>query len=239
MRVAITGGTGGIGRAIAARLVAGGDEVVLLDRRRDDSVPGEFVEADLSDPESAQQAFQAVASGGPLKGLVAAVGIAGAQSGDQAVDELDYATWRRMLAANLDSLYLTLHEAIPLLRAAAPSSVVTIGSVSGLVGAPGGGRTHAYAASKGGVIALSRTAAITYAGEGIRINCVCPGAVATSFLTEMPDYEKRQERLSAMHPLGRVAKPAEVAEAVAFLLGPAAAFITGAIIPVDGGLTAQ
>jgi len=239
MRVLITGGTGGIGRATVDLLAAHGHQVLLMGRTQPASGPWEFFKADLADYEAVGRAFAKVAEGGALDGVVASAGMGAAAMGDAPLDKVQPSSWQALLRANLDTMYHTLHFAIPLLREAAPSSVVTVSSIAGMVGSPGGVGTHTYAASKGAVIQLTRAAAITYAPDHIRFNVICPGAVDTPLLRKFFDtYPHVEEQVISRHPLGRVAYPEDIAELAAFLLSPASAFITGAVIPVDGGFTA-
>jgi dihydroanticapsin dehydrogenase len=236
-RIVVTGGAGGIGSACARRLAAHGHDVVCLDRVAPADDFGQSIVVDLADPDAVRATFDGI--GRPLHGLVAAAGIGGAQAADGPVDELTFSSWRAVMSSNLDSLYLTLNAALPLMLDSAPASIVTIGSVAALVASPGGAATHAYAASKGAVVSLTRTVAITYASRGIRANCVCPGAVATPMLDRFAEqFPTARDDLARRHPLGRLAQPSEVAATVEFLLGDDAAFVTGAMVPVDGGLTA-
>jgi NAD(P)-dependent dehydrogenase (short-subunit alcohol dehydrogenase family) len=145
-----------------------------------------------------------------------------------------------VLNVNLNGVFFGCKHVIPQMIRQGGGSIVNTASIAGLVGSP---NLAAYCASKGGVIALTKEIALDYAKSNIRINCVCPGAIMTPmierFVSRAPNPEKVLENLKIMHPLGRLGKPEEVANAVLFLASDDASFITGAAYPVDGGLTAQ
>ncbi|MGL6044679.1 MAG: SDR family oxidoreductase, partial [Sandaracinobacteroides sp.] len=150
--------------------------------------------------------------------------------------EIPLAAYDAVMAVNLRGLLLCLQAQLSRLQRG--SAIVNTASVMGVVAAPGLG---AYVASKHGVMGLTRTAALDYAAAGIRVNAILPGAVRTPMLTERafienPGYEAMA---SSIHPIGRMAEPAEIAEAAAWLLSDLASFVTGAGLPVDGGLTAM
>ena len=143
-----------------------------------------------------------------------------------------------VLEANLRSVVLYCRLAVPLLRAAGGGSIVTVSSVLGLVGGDEDFATHAYAASKGGLIALTRAMAATYAREGIRCNVVCPGLIETPLSRRVQEDARIRARLADLQPLtGTFGHPEDVAQAVLYLA--TAPFVTGAVLPVDGGWTAR
>lgn len=153
--------------------------------------------------------------------MIAAAGVGGAPAGDGPVDNLPWEGWRLLMSANVDTLFVTLRECVPLLTTGT-GSIVTLGSIAALVGNHGGAPTHAYAATKGAVISLTRAVALTYAHLGIRANCVCLGAVDTPFLQAYRDaYPDQIGALEARHPLGRVGRPQKIAAFIEFLLSPA------------------
>lgn len=231
MRVVVTGAGSGIGRAVAERLTADGAKVAALD------LTGP-VRCDVSDPASVDAAFAAVATElGGLDGLVTCAGV----TDGSPTDEMPLDTWNRLLGVNLTGTFLCVRAALPHLVRSGSGSIVTIGSVGSLVAA---GRSAAYDATKGGVLALTRGLAAEYADRGIRANCVCPGLVATGLAANSAaDSALRPEPRTAIAgrvnpPIPRAAEPAEIAAAVAFALSAEASFVTGAAIPVDGGYTA-
>ena len=232
--VLLTGAAGAIGAAIwdAARDagatviatdIAGGHGIVPLDVT--DEAQWERV---IADAEARQ---------GRLDGLMNAAGIAAVGS----VEKTDFATWRRVMAVNLDGTFLGCKYAFPLLRKQG-GAIVNLSSVLGLIGGP---NLAAYGASKGGVSLLTKSVALNGARykPPVRCNAVCPafieGAMVDGIASGTRDPSAVKGRLAMDIPLGRLGRPEEVAKVCVFLLSDASAFITGADVPVDGGLTAR
>jgi len=168
--------------------------------------------------------------------LDAAVNAAGVEGPSAVTTELPTADWTRVIAVNLTGTWLCLREEIPAMVASGGGAIVNLASVGGVAGYAG---SSAYAASKHRVVGLTRSAALEYAAQGVRINAVCPGAVDTPMLdrTTGGDAERRR-RLVASKPIGRLATPEEVAGIAVWLCGDAAAYIVGHALVVDGGMLA-
>jgi NAD(P)-dependent dehydrogenase (short-subunit alcohol dehydrogenase family) len=152
------------------------------------------------------------------------------------LEQLPLETFDRVLAVNLRAVVLGLRAALPELRRAEAASVVVTASVSGLGGDPG---MWTYNAAKGGVVNLVRSAALELARDGIRINAVCPGPIHTGMTRGIQGVAQVHDELRRHIPLGRWGEAHEVARVIAFLASRAASFVTGAIVPVDGGVTAN
>jgi meso-butanediol dehydrogenase/(S,S)-butanediol dehydrogenase/diacetyl reductase len=173
-----------------------------------------------------------------LDALVCAHGISGRPHGDGPVDACTEEAWDRVLDANLKSVFLYCKRAIPLLRSAGGGAIVTVSSVLGLVGGDADFATHAYATSKAGIIGLTRAMAVTYAGDAIRCNVICPGLIETPMSARVQADERIRARLAELQPLtGDFGRPEDVAGAALYLA--TAPFVTGAVLPVDGGWTAR
>jgi meso-butanediol dehydrogenase/(S,S)-butanediol dehydrogenase/diacetyl reductase len=232
----ITGGAGGIGLGIGRRLAAEGARVLLADTVPPPAEAADFGAAylatDVTSPgECAAATAEAVGRWGRLDVLVNAAGIgAGAR-----VAELDDATWDRVLAVNLKGAFVMSRAAWPALAARA-GAIVNIASLAGLVVRPEMG---AYAASKAGLIQLTRVLAVEGAAVGLRANAVCPVWTDTPMLHAFLEHTGHPARtlklITAGIPAGRVATVEDVAAAVAFLASEEARFITGVALPVDGG----
>jgi len=233
----VTGAAGGIGGAAVLALEGEGAEVFGVDLA--DGFSGWH--ADLTDAAEAEGAVMAAAERhGRLDVVVTAAGISGRRYGDGPVHACTEDAWDRVLAGNLKSVFLTCKYAIPHLVEAGGGSIVNISSVVGLVGGDEDFGTHAYGASKGGVIALTRGIAVYYGPQGVRCNVVCPGVIDTPMAFRSVGDPKIRARLRDLHPLtAQPGLPEDVAAAVLYLAGPESSFVTGAVLPVDGGWTAR
>ena len=237
----VTGAGGGIGGAVTAALAAAGHAVLAVDHETAGVPAAERVVphvADLADDAQAGGAVAAAAERfGRLDVLVCAHGGSGRGLGDGPVDECTEAGWDATLELNLKSVFLVCRHAVPALRANGGGAIVTVASVLGLVG-DRDFATHAYAAAKGAVIALTRSMAVTYAPDGIRCNVVCPGLIATPMSARAQADPAIRARLGELQPLtGDLGRPEDVAEAVLYLA--TAPFVTGSVLTVDGGWTAR
>jgi meso-butanediol dehydrogenase / (S,S)-butanediol dehydrogenase / diacetyl reductase len=237
----VTGAAGGIGSAVCAALGRAGYDVVAVDRD-EAAAPGEpglgaFVghRADLADAAQVAGVFERLDA---LDVVVCAHGGSGRAFGDGPVDACTDEGWEATLAMNLTSVFHVCRGAVPLLRAGGGGAIVNVASVLGIVGGDRDFATHAYAASKGAVIALTRAMAATYAPDGIRCNVVAPGLIATPMSERAQGDQRIRARLAELQPLtGDFGRPEDVAAAVLYLAD--APFVTGTVLTVDGGWTAK
>jgi NAD(P)-dependent dehydrogenase (short-subunit alcohol dehydrogenase family) len=146
--------------------------------------------------------------------------------------------WDELMRVNVRGFFVHARAALPALAERDASAIVNMASISGLVGLP---LQTAYCSTKGAIVQLTRQLAVEFAPQGVRVNAVAPGAIETPFLLDVlpPDPSEILRDIAASHPIGRNSQPAEIAEIVAFLASSRAGFLTGAVVPVDGGYTAQ
>jgi NAD(P)-dependent dehydrogenase (short-subunit alcohol dehydrogenase family) len=244
----VTGGSLGIGRAAAAGLGRAGAAVAIcgsnaehvtaaVEALRGEGLTVEGFVADVARPDDVERLVRDTVEA--FGGLDILVNSAGIQRYGTA-PETTVATWDEVFDVNVRSMFLTAKFAIPEMRRRGGGSIVNVSSVQAFTALRG---SVAYVASKGAINALTRALAQDHAPDGIRVNAVCPGSVDTPMLRWAADQfrgERPQDDLVAewgtMHPMGRVARPEEVADLIVYLAGPHASFITGAAVPVDGGL---
>jgi meso-butanediol dehydrogenase/(S,S)-butanediol dehydrogenase/diacetyl reductase len=216
--VVVTGNRGGIGSSTADAFADAGWDVRGLEADDDPAV-----------------VFGALDR---LDALVCAHGMSGRRLGDGPVDTATDEAWAVVLDTNLTSVFRYCRQAVPLLRAAGGGAIVTVSSALGLVGGDQDFATHAYAASKAGLIGLTRAMAVSYAPEGIRCNVICPGLIATPMSTRAQDDPAIRARLPELQPLtGDFGRPEDVAGAAVYLA--TAPFVTGAVLTGVGGWTAR
>lgn len=239
----ITGGASGLGKAAAELMAREGASVLIADvapqgeevaaAYRDQGLKVAFTKVDVrSEEQVAAMVKQAVDLYGRLDIMVANAGI----GAGNAADKCDLADWDKTIGINLTGVFLCNKHAIPALRAAGGGVIVNTASMYGLVGFAG---NAPYAAAKGGVVNLTRAMAVEYAKENIRVNAVCPGVIKTPLVAPTLADQAANDFLTSLHPMGRLGEPAEVAKAIAFLASDDASFITGAMLAIDGGYTAQ
>ena len=239
----VTGAAGGVGREVVRLLHEAGASVVAedIDPKVEELVTGDgrivAVEGDVAHASTAQGAVTfALERFGRLDILVNNAARFLMKSILDTSDE----EWDGLLSTNVRGVFVHSRAALPHLAERESSAIVNLASISGLIGLP---QQAAYCATKGAIVQLTRQLAVEFAPQGVRVNAVAPGAIETPFLLDALDGAPNKEEIlagiAASHPLGRNSHPAEIAEIVVFLASRKAGFVTGAILPADGGFTAQ
>lgn len=246
----VTGSGAGIGRETALKFAEEGAKVVVSDINgeagaetvamiKDAGGEAVFVRADVAKSEDVEALVAAVVETyGRLDCACNNAGIEGkiAPMVDQTTENLD-----AILNVNLRGVFFCLQSEIRQMLENGGGAIVNLASVAGLIGFPG---LSPYVASKHAVNGLTKNAALEYGGQGIRVNSICPGGIDTRMLNSLAEQstggtQSSEEMMSPLHPMGRIGKPAEVAELIVWLCSPKASFVTGANIPIDGGYVAQ
>jgi len=247
----VTGGGSGIGRATAQLFAAEGAQIIILDIDADSTAqslaslkgphPGSSRILDATDAQQVASAIESVVSNyGRLDVLVNVAGGSGRKWGDGPADSCTIEGWDKTLALNLDSLFYCCKYALQAMLPRGQGVIVNTSSVLGLVGGDDDFATHAYAASKGAVISLTRSIASYYAPRGIRANVICPGLIATPMSQRAQESEHIRTRLPGLQPLtSDFGSPQDVAQAALYLASDASSFVTGAVLTVDGGWTVR
>jgi meso-butanediol dehydrogenase/(S,S)-butanediol dehydrogenase/diacetyl reductase len=231
----VTGAASGIGAACAQRFHDEGARVAGLDMAVPDAHPCDaFVTADVRDADAVSAVVGSVVSHlGPIDVLVNAAGV----SSFGTADTIDEAEWSRVLDINLKGTWLVARAVVPGMVERGAGSIVNLASVEGI---EGGQAQTAYNASKGGVVLLTRSMAVDYGPNGVRVNCLCPGMIETpmTVMLQEPGLKGVHDWFESQHLLGRTGKPEEVAAAALFLASDDASFVTGHALAVDGGYLA-
>ncbi len=240
----VTGGGSGIGEACALTFARSGGKVIVADydqeggNRVADTIEADggeatFVSVDVSKPEQVEKMVAAAVE--TYGGLHVAVNNAGIGGASAPVGEYPIDSWNQVIGVNLDGVFYGMRYQIPAMLESGGGSIVNMASILGSVGFA---TSSAYVAAKHGVVGLTKSAAIEYSGQGVRVNSVGPGFISTPLLDKSLD-EATLAMLATMHPIGRLGTSQEVANLVAFLGSDEAAFCTGGYYLVDGAYTAQ
>jgi NAD(P)-dependent dehydrogenase (short-subunit alcohol dehydrogenase family) len=244
--VIITGAAAGIGQATALAFARAGARVAVSDVMEDggretvrqiEDAGGEamFVRADVAQPAEVQSLVDTVV--GAWGRLDIAFNNAGIEGHSAPTADCTEDNWHRVIGINLTGVWASMKAEIPAMLAGGGGVIVNNASVAGLVGFAG---SPAYVASKHGVVGLTKTAALDYATQGIRVNAVCPGVIRTAMVERVIEATPgMEEMLAGMEPVGRLGTPEEIAGTVLWLASDAASFVTGQAIAVDGGLVAR
>ncbi|MFG6147800.1 SDR family NAD(P)-dependent oxidoreductase [Halobacillus sp. B23F22_1] len=245
----ITGAGSGQGKEAAKLFAAQGARVIIAEWKEEhgknvEQEIGEegnnatFIQTDISNEENVKKLVEQVVHEEQRIDILfnnAGVGFSSRSKYQMAsVLETPLEDWNQILSINLNGTYLMCKHILPIMIEQQSGSIVNNSSLNGILGVTG---ADAYTASKGGVVALSRVMAVDYGKHNIRVNCICPGAIDTPMIREVLDDPKIAKNYEA-GPLGRVGKPEEVAQAALFLVSEEASYITGLVMPVDGGWSA-
>jgi NAD(P)-dependent dehydrogenase (short-subunit alcohol dehydrogenase family) len=242
----VTGGTSGIGKATAKILAANSATVVICGRRETEGAQvveeiravggnGRFVRCDVRDEEATQTMIEGIVA--EYGRLDWAANCAAVSLETKTLADSDSETFRTMININLMGLYHSMKHEIRQMQRQGGGSIVNISSVAGVKGSP---LFAPYAATKFGVVGMTKSAAIEYAAQNIRINAVAPGGVRTELLEGLFAMGQFDEAAAAaMHPIKRIGEPQEIANGIAWLLSNEASFVTGHVLSIDGGLSAQ
>jgi NAD(P)-dependent dehydrogenase (short-subunit alcohol dehydrogenase family) len=234
----VTGAAGDIGRCTVELLRERGCRIIAADVKASIELLAErgrieCISGDVRRQETAERAVSAALT--HFGGLDILINNAGRHL-QRPIFETEIAQWDEILETNARGTFLHCREALKVMTQRGSGSIVNVASISGVIGIAG---QVAYAASKGAIIQITKTLAVELAAGGIRVNAVAPGAVVTGFLEgAVPDSRALLESFGAHHPIGRSAKPEEIADVIVFLASPRSSFMTGAIVMVDGGYTA-
>lgn len=242
----ITGGATGIGKATALKLASQGVSVVISGRRQEVGVAAvaeiaavaqngakvRFIRNDIIEETSVKSMIEQIVS--EFGHLDMAVNNSGTYNEAASLDTSNTQNFRDMIDVNVLGVYYGMKYEIEQMRKQSSGAIVNLASIAGLNGVP---MTGTYCATKHAVVGLTKASALDHAAEGIRINAVAPGAIRTNIIADQ--IEAYEPALAAMHPIGRIGKPEEIANAIAWLLSDEASFVVGHILNVDGGFQAK
>jgi NAD(P)-dependent dehydrogenase (short-subunit alcohol dehydrogenase family) len=245
----VTGGALGIGKATAERLAGEGTQVAVTDLKDDEGASvvtdieavggtARYWHMDVSDEDEVKRVFDEVADA--FGGIDVLVNNAGISGPDKPTHELTEAEWDEVMAVNEKGVFFCTKHAIPYMQEAGGGSIINLSSIYGLISAPD---IPPYHASKGAVRLMTKTDALEYAEDDIRVNSVHPGFIWTplveEYLSGKGDVERGREQLDELHPLGHVGEPRDIADGILYLASDESKFVTGSELVIDGGYTAR